>query len=254
MSDQYAKCWAKVLGDCAGGMTGEHTISKSQFEGTMISVRGFSWCRDEPRKVGIGSLVANVLCQRHNNDLSPSDEAAEAMMRALKTIADRGDALRAGAPKPSPLIFRISGDNLERWLLKTTINLALHADAPPRAGLFEQTGLPAPRYVEVAFGRAHFGVAEGLAWVAERGEQIPLAQLGTITFQSWSRIDDQAMVAALLSFHGHRLWLAVEGAPEIEHDVRPIRGIVDPGVDVRIEFEWSDARERQFSSQRPNRR
>lgn len=250
MGDQHARCWARSLGDCAGPMTGEHMISRSQFDGSSITVRGFSWCKDEPRKVGIGSLVANVLCQRHNNALSPVDEAAKITMQAIREIGDRTIAAREGGPRLPRRTFRVSGDDLERWLLKTTINLALRSEPVPKAGIFDETGNPSRRYVEIAFGRAEFEVAQGLMWVAQVGEQIPLAGLGTIEFESWLRREDGALVAAFVSFHGNRLWLAADGAPPIEHGVHPIRVFEKPDVDVRIEFSWSKGRERQLGSQR----
>jgi hypothetical protein len=243
----YSKCWAQPLGNCAGGMSGEHPISRSQFGDGPITVQGYPWCKGETRTVGINSLVAKILCQQHNNATSPLDDSAADTLRALRAIAERGNEMRAGSGRKPRRIFRVSGDNLERWLLKTTINLALQSRLTPTGGIFDRTGRPAGGYVDIVFGRAAFAADEGLTWVAQVGENIPFAEQGTIRFEPWYRREDNALVAAFLSFHGFRLWLATVDAPKIEHGVHPIRIFDAADVDMRIEFAWSKARNRQFT-------
>jgi len=79
----YTPCWANALGDCAGGMTREHLISRGQFGDTSVTVQGYSWCQDEPRTVGIGGVAARILCAHHNNTSSPLDSAALRTLQAF---------------------------------------------------------------------------------------------------------------------------------------------------------------------------
>ena len=246
MAADYSKCWANALGDCAGGMTLEHLISRNQFGNTTVSVQGYPWCKDEPRTVGIGGVAARILCARHNNTTSPLDDAAGATLGALRLMMERADSMKAGGPRPPRRTIRISGDHLERWLLKTTINLALQARPAPTGGIFDDTGKPARRFIDIVYGRTLFAPEEGLTWVVQVGEQIAHNQQGTIAFQTWLQKDDNALVAAFLGFHGYRLWLATVDAPKIEHGMHPVRRFHAQDVDVVIEFEWSKRRNRQL--------
>lgn len=154
--------------------------------------------------------------------------------------------MAAGRPRQPRRTFRVSGDLLERWLLKTTINIALQARPAPTGGIFDENGRPARRYIDVVYGRASFEAAEGLTWVAQVGEQIAEAAQHSIRFETWLRREDNALVAAFMTFHGHRLWLAATGAPEIEHGLHPIRILDVSDLDIRLEFDWSKRRNRQF--------
>jgi hypothetical protein len=58
-------------------MSGEHLISKSQFgDSEKITVQGFPWC-PTPKEIPLLSAVANILCEAHNNALSPVDREAK---------------------------------------------------------------------------------------------------------------------------------------------------------------------------------
>jgi len=84
-------CYAAPLGDCAGGGSGEHYISRSVLElvGTAVRGSGFPWQAQGTRQdIGIASLSANILCRRHNQQLWHLDETGKMFVRALKTIHD----------------------------------------------------------------------------------------------------------------------------------------------------------------------
>lgn len=118
------ECWASSLGDCAAGISGEHYISKGIFEAKSVTIRGLSWCRDKPIKIGIGSAVAKILCEKHNSALSKFDNEAANLSRFLEqNVLD----------KPlNQTSIALNGRHLEKWALKTFLNLgymrALHPD------------------------------------------------------------------------------------------------------------------------------
>ena len=77
------------------------------------------------------------------------------------------------------LAHTVSGDDFERWMLKTTINLALVQPPLPSSGMFE-SGAPARRYVEIAFGLAPFDPNEGLYYAAAVGDKIDLGRMKSV--------------------------------------------------------------------------
>src|SRR5579884_3546480 len=136
------RCWAEVLGGCSSVMSGEHAISKNQYgKSDSITVHGFSWCR-QPKVIGLASAVANILCKTHNEALSQADDAAKFVFSALELARDRGQDKMPPIQFPMRR-FAVSGDWFERWMLKTTINLAMMSKPRPEAGMFEQGGRPA---------------------------------------------------------------------------------------------------------------
>ncbi len=175
-------CWAAVLGGCSSRMSGEHAISKSQYGGAdSITVQGFPWCR-QPKVIGLSSAVANILCKTHNESLSPVDEAAKEVLTALSLVRERSQDTMP--PRQFPMRrFTVSGDLFERWMLKTTINLATMGKARPEAGIFDTGGVVAKRYVQIAYGLSQFDLDEGLSWVVKLGDQNPHPRAGHDRFR-----------------------------------------------------------------------
>jgi hypothetical protein len=109
------ECWAAVLGDCAGGRSREHVISDGIFDGARITAYGLKWCKDRPVEISLASAVSRILCKRHNERLSVFDAEAARLSRFL-----------AANVLHQPLIeseITLSGYLLEKWALKTFINL-----------------------------------------------------------------------------------------------------------------------------------
>jgi len=69
------KCWAQSLGNCSGPLSREHIVTAGLF-GDVVSVQGFSWCKDEPKIIGLPNFTRNILCATHNRALSRIDTAA----------------------------------------------------------------------------------------------------------------------------------------------------------------------------------
>lgn len=194
-------CWAETIGGCGGGLSSEHIISRSQFEDRQITVQGLPWCKDEPKTVGLASLVARNLCRDHNTALSPVDAAAARLNRAFKVIFHQ----------PSlPVRVQFEARILERWLLKTTINLALQ---DPGSGL-----APTPELVRRAFGMEPTPKGQGLFMLAEQGENLRYAH--GLRFESMARRETGQMVLGAFVFHGVRLLYAFDGAPAVRGALR----------------------------------
>lgn len=106
-------CWAYCLGDCQGPLSKEHVISAAVFDETMLHVEGIQAFGDEPRVVSRASLTARMLCREHNSRLSPLDAEAARLSDAIKTARADG----------APVTHRVNGVLLERWALKSLVNL-----------------------------------------------------------------------------------------------------------------------------------
>jgi hypothetical protein len=194
-------CWAETIGGCGGGVSREHIISRSQFEDDQITVQGLPWCKDQPKTVGLASLVARNLCRDHNTALSPVDGEAARLNRALKVLFHQ----------PSlPVRVQFEARILERWVLKTTINLALQDD---NSGL-----TPTPELVRRAFGQEPAPKGEGLFMIVEEGETLRYAH--GLRFESMVRRDNGQMVLGAFVFHGVRLLYAFDGAPAVRGALR----------------------------------
>lgn len=235
---QRSKCWASSLGDCDGGISREHLLSRSQFSGNIVVVQGFPGCREKPRTIGLNNLTAKILCRKHNTALSSVDGEAKKLLDALKEIDKRQEKLQGGRTRLLCRAVRISGDEIERWLLKTAIALTFSPKIPE--------SYPGDRYTNIAFGIDKFAKAEGLYWVAAMGESVN--RIGRLEFAPWRRKGDNKLVATVLRFHGHRLWLALDGAPEIKDAMHPIRRIDVSNLNMSIQFDWSPARDQHFAA------
>jgi hypothetical protein len=109
------KCWAEKLGDCDGKQSREHYISQCVFDDNVITAIGMDWCK-EPKQIGLGQAVAKILCEKHNSYLSDFDAEAKKLSKYL---------LEQMREKPNENgALNLNGWNLEKWALKTAINLS----------------------------------------------------------------------------------------------------------------------------------
>jgi hypothetical protein len=118
-------CWASHLSNCNGKLTREHIISNSILD-QMIKVKGFSWCKDEFKKVSSASLTSRILCKKHNNELSKFDSEAKLFTSTINNLCEKDEIFKKFGfrKKELPIIYKIDGIKLERWCCKTLINIA----------------------------------------------------------------------------------------------------------------------------------
>ncbi len=123
-------CWAELLGDCEGPLTGEHLVSDCLFK-KQVSVRGMRWCVSEFKTVGIASLVSHCLCRSHNNRLSPCDSEAKRWLEVMDWML-RDSALPGDGPE---LVKTIDGFLLAKWAAKTACSIAASSGDPVHKAL-----------------------------------------------------------------------------------------------------------------------
>lgn len=122
------RCWARSLGNCSDKMSKEHTVTAGLFPDSVI-VQGFSWCKVEPKKIGLAGLTKKILCTTDNSNLSPVDNAAidafKVFQESVRLTSVR-EKMNERRWKVSRML--IDGLALERWFLKTLINAAFDGE------------------------------------------------------------------------------------------------------------------------------
>jgi len=144
------KCWAAVCGGCGEGPSAEHIVSKCLFPEGVVHASGFDWCKGETKSIGVNGLERQILCKTHNSDLSETDAEAMKAIGFFKRTAlpDKDDPLSNN---------NVDGHKLERWLLKTAINLSYRGNLHIGVGMTGSVpGLPSAYLTEVAFAKQPF--------------------------------------------------------------------------------------------------
>jgi len=108
------------MSDCSDKISREHYISEyllnNLSNSKVVSMSGLNWHKSKgPINIAKTALVTNVLCEKHNGMLSPFDKA---MGRLHQKIAQYDKGLIEDDFQNQFSLF--SGEDIERWLLKTT--------------------------------------------------------------------------------------------------------------------------------------
>lgn len=202
-------CWATCLGDCSDKISREHLVSRSLFLGEGVRVRGLPWCKTESKEIGISNLTSKILCEKHNNDSSPLDQAAANAFDSIREMTRLTGVRRKMKPRPWHVVrYRLDGQNLERWFLKTLINLSFGGPLQIGADAAQTTGWPSTRLVSIVFGRAEFAGRAGLYSVVHNGQRIDSEE--ELVFAALVQKAEDRIEGGLFKFHGFRFLLFLE--------------------------------------------
>ena len=159
---RHPKCYANTRGGCSTKISGEHFISHS-----LIKLYSFD---DPDLKIkhdsGYGvrqfvspkKFVANILCEKHNNDLHTADDAALKFATFMRTISLR---YRNGAGEwGDDEEITVSGDDFSAWVLKLILNNVAGKAFAHQKG--ESVSTFPPEAVDVLLGRAMWPRTWGL--------------------------------------------------------------------------------------------
>jgi hypothetical protein len=201
-----SSCWAASIGNCNGGISREHVVSKALFKSPTVSVDGFPWCKGKTLTIGIESLTAKILCQRHNNNLSPLDEEASALFDAIREWCARENVRNNMSPlsriaRPATVV---NARLLERWFLKTLLNLSLSREY--YIGINgEEKGVVPLDLVQICYGMRNFEGKAGMYGAAHAGMMI--ASHDTLRFAPLLR--DERVLGGFFEFRGFRFFLSL---------------------------------------------
>jgi hypothetical protein len=106
-------------------LSGQHTVTKGLFTEDSVVVQGLDWCK-EPKTIGLSSLTRKILCTHHNSKLSLVDDAAIAAFNAFRKSVQLTDIReKIKERRWAVLHLPVDGAKLERWFLKTLINITI---------------------------------------------------------------------------------------------------------------------------------
>ena len=206
-------CWAESLGNCSGKASREHIVSRNLFEGETVEVCGFSWCKNEEKEISLSSLTSKILCIKHNNELSEVDEAGGIAFKVLREMTRLSNVREKMKPRIWHIVkHNINGLLLERWFLKTLVNISFNKEYPI-GKLSHSDGMPTKELVEIIFGIRGFNNRAGLYMAAHVGQKIDSCD--KLIFSPLIK-DNSFIIGGLFSFRGSRflIFLEPEGPPE----------------------------------------
>lgn len=257
---RHPKCYANTRGGCSTKISGEHYLSHGL-------IRLFSF--DDPdflighsnglgvrRPVQPKAFKANVLCQRHNTALSPADDAAIAFASFLRKIAFQFHA--GDGTWESAEAITISGDDLQRWVLKMFLTHAA-------VGAFQfdgtQVDTPIPEdAIDLLLDRSPWPRTWGLCLHGDASnDMLRMDPFSSDVLTNWwgfvpfLATGNQALVGGVAELSGVGLGLSlfnqgreVGALNDIRH---PLRGSVQrprslawviAGLEKRIDLTWTD--------------
>ena len=246
-------CWASALNDCCDTVSREHLISASLFpKSNKIFVQGFHWCQNETKEIGLSNLTSKILCRHHNSSLSQLDSAAGHAFNNFEYISKLAQEANENNGRFKVKRTHINALLLERWLLKTLINVCYEQKFLIGSG--SKLGIPDDNLVKICFGQNKFKGGAGMYIAANEGDSIGFgAHLNIVPIIEES---ENRVVACMFKFAGLLmfLWLISEKLPNnfdwIKHGnsewlkVRPSRPFrkmnfrIPSGHSHTLHFNW----------------
>jgi len=218
-------CWAAQLGNCSGKITGEHIVSRGLIDSDSVEVFGFPWLNGEKKALPKDALTRNILCKKHNGELSNIDASAIEVFNSIRKLYP-SSVSQLNLHKDSRTIesFNIDGLLLERWFLKTLINIMYQGHYPigdPK----NKAGFSSDELVEIAFGRKGFRAPSGLYVIYQAMRLYPF---GRIEFVPIIKNDHSYIAGGVFSFGGPRFLLFLD----IDQPPKDLKGIKLGDVDL----------------------
>lgn len=129
-----SNCYMSDTNNCSKGKSREHYISEAiltRFD--KLNVSGMPWQKKgEVKTLPAKSLVANILCERHNNSLAPLDKLGLMAFDALTEASDY--AVNRKSPGRAAH-YLMSGDGLELWMFKLAAGIHFGGIAMAEGGI-----------------------------------------------------------------------------------------------------------------------
>jgi hypothetical protein len=263
VSDDYKhqKCYANTRGGCCTKISGEHYVSHGLIK--LYGNNDPAYTIQHRTGKGVGypvrpkNFVANILCQAHNSALSPADDAALEFASFLRRIALQYDA-GAGEWGDAEEIT-ISGDDMQRWVLKLFLNHAVTGHFSVQQG--KTVTFPAEA-IDLLLDRAAWPRTWGLCVPGhiankalysdpfQRREAVDVDWWGCapFVFNDETRMGGGLVDLAHVSF-GLTLFNLGRGMPGWDNPGNHLRGTLPRpkfiawelnGVEKRIYFDWDD--------------
>lgn len=160
------KCYASGDRNCSLKISKEHFISETLLRqihpDNTAKVAGLKWQQKETFDVvPISGLASSILCERHNNALSPLDAS---MGLFAKVIEDFDVALRSTISADASEQRLFSGDDIERWMVKCLLGLTVSKNI--------SSTIQVPECVNLLFANMEWPEGWGMYFSASPGKLI----------------------------------------------------------------------------------
>lgn len=196
----HPSCLASFTNDCTSKLTGEHFFSKSVLkllDDHEVEIGG--WPHNDKRiaKIPIKNLVVNCLCEKHNRMLSPLDETASIVFKAL---IDFNDASKINLELRDNYRL-VNYWDFERWLIKTLV-MASEAGFTMVDGVKKQL-MPKIKneYLQILFDGKDFSLAKaGFSLFSQNNQQFKFAK--NFDFSPMTSLLTNEMDGCIISFGG----------------------------------------------------
>jgi hypothetical protein len=139
----------------------------------------------------------------------------------------------------------VSGDNLERWMLKILCGGLFSGNFLARPGESMKSMAPPRAWLEILFCGARFTARQGLYWVPAKGDGVMTADPMVLKLSPLLADDDSTVLGLRTWFFGFEFTLlAAPLTPgvrtEFEAEWYRPAGLIEASGGVRIRFDWRD--------------
>jgi len=248
-------CWANSIGGCSQRQSREHVVSAGFFSSTEIIVSGMPWCEGQTRRIPLATAGSKILCTRHNELLADLDATAKTASETFREV-NRLQRFRVDHRiRPTRVArYKIDGSLIERWFLKTAINLAILYGQGLSWGLDgSPIDAPPPEFVSAAFGIGRLRNHMGLSVASAKGSSLYSSE--TVGFVPVVN-SEKVLLACLFEFWGFPFVLSMIDEPlpqkpsffqnmedhwrgaETGHHLERLRFEIDGRLSQEIRFVW----------------
>lgn len=200
-------CWAAGLGECSDIQSREHYISKGLFKGKSLKLQGLPWCKTTEAEIGLASASSKILCKLHNERLSILDDEAIRTFDCVRRIFAL-QAVQKQLPVQHWKVQRwtLNGRLLERWFLKTMVNLVMVQTADAVWPGSTVVRLPPKDVVAACFGAVPILSPRGLYAAGAVGQNVNSHD--SVSFAPLTHLATQTLAGGVFEFRGLRFILA----------------------------------------------
>ena len=112
-------------------MSQEHLVSECLYDRS-VKVKGLPWCKDDWKFLSIENVTSRILCRQHNTALSEVDDGAKHTLETIGQAFDLFEIRKNIVTRSwSKKYFTTNMLLLERWCLKTLININMNSSGTP---------------------------------------------------------------------------------------------------------------------------
>ncbi|MBN2474594.1 MAG: hypothetical protein JXB62_08295 [Pirellulales bacterium] len=197
------------MADCSTRISREHFIShslireieKTSLPGERIRIEGFPWqTGGRLHEVSPTVLASKVLCERHNNLLSPLDSIGGSLFRAFHQIHTDFHS----NPRPRQY-YLFNGHDIERWLLKTLLGVIASGNTTN----IPRQSRPPKHYFDCLFHAERLPASWGLYLLTREGRCQASGGVKVATIANGQIVD--GLLVEILAL---RFILAIHAVPE----------------------------------------